>query len=298
MWLQKRRSSNVSRKRRRAQIILCVLCVFAWPNRMKDNFSTRSAEYARFRPGYPPQLFDFLFSLCQKFDCAWDCATGNGQIAAALAERFRRVEATDISENQLKNALRKANIRYRAESAESPSFPDHTFDLITVGQAAHWFDVDKFYPAVRRVSEPGGILALVGYNLLSVDEETDAIINRLYRNVLGEYWDAERRHVDAAYTTLPFPFPEIKFPEMSMTYEWTSDHFTGYLGTWSALQHFEKKNGRSPLNEAFFQELTTAWPEGETKTVRFPIFGRIGRIESPGDLQRIYPQIPAEKSHR
>ena len=245
---------------------------------MKDNFSARSAEYARFRPGYPSQLFDFLFGLCEKFDCAWDCATGNGQIAVALAERFRQVEATDISENQLKNAIQKPNIRYRVEMAESPSFPENTFDLVTVGQAAHWFDFEKFYPAVRRVLKPGGVLALVGYNLLKIDEATDAIINNLYRNILGEYWDTERRHVDAAYATVPFPFPEIRFPVMTMNYEWTPDHFTGYLDTWSAVKHFENKNGRSPLDETFFQDLKSVWKEEEIKIVRFPVFGRIGKI--------------------
>lgn len=105
---------------------------------MKDNFSARSADYAQFRPVYPPQLFDFLFENCQNFDCAWDCATGNGQIATVLAERFAQVEATDISENQLKNALLKPNIRYRLGRAEATDFSDHSFDLVTVGQAAHW----------------------------------------------------------------------------------------------------------------------------------------------------------------
>ncbi|GAB4493512.1 MAG: class I SAM-dependent methyltransferase [Saprospiraceae bacterium] len=246
---------------------------------MKDNFSAAAAEYARFRPGYPPQLFDFLFGLCKNFDCAWDCATGNGQIADLLAERFQQVEATDISENQLKNAVQKANIRYRVESAESPSFPENIFDLATVGQAVHWFAFDKFYPAVKKVLKPDGILALVGYNLLKIDEPTDEAINYLYRNILGEHWDAERHHVDAAYTTIPFPFQEIDFPEMAMTYEWSLEHLLGYLGTWSALKHFEKANGHSPLDEAFVERLKTNWHAGEIKTVRFPIFGRVGRLQ-------------------
>jgi len=245
---------------------------------MKDNFSIQANSYARFRPGYPPQLFDFLFGICQHFDRAWDCATGNGQIAAALAGRFQQVEATDISENQIQNAVQKTNIRYHIESAESPSFPENSFDLITVGQAAHWFDFEKFYPETKRVLKPGGILALVGYNLLKIDEPTDAVVNHLYSNVLGEYWDTERRHVDAAYTTIPFPFSEIPFPQMAMTYEWTLDHLLGYLGTWSALQHFGRKNGWSPLDAPFVETLQSTWREGEIKTVRFPIFGRIGKI--------------------
>ena len=246
---------------------------------MKDNFSAQSSDYARFRPGYPPQLFDYLFSLCSHFDSAWDCATGNGQIAAALAQRFRQVEATDISANQLKNAIEQPNVHYAVGSAEAPSFGAGVFDLITVGQAAHWFDFDRFYPEVRRVLKPGGVLALVGYNLLQVDEPVDAVVRHLYRPVLGDYWDAERRHVDAAYASLPLPFPEYEFPKMAMTYEWSFNHLTGYLGTWSALQHYVKKNGRSPLDESMMDVLRESWGNDAFKTVRFPIFGRVGRLE-------------------
>lgn len=247
---------------------------------MKDNFSSRSDEYARFRPGYPPQLFDFLLDLCKNFDCAWDCATGNGQIAATLAEHFQQVEASDISENQLKNAIQKPNIRYRVEAAESPSFPTNSFDLVTVGQAAHWFDFEKFYPEARRVLKPDGVLALIGYGLLKIDEPTDEVINHLYCNVLDGYWDAERLHVDAAYTTIPFPFSEIQFPKMAMTYEWSLDHLLGYLSTWSAVKHFEKKNSSTPLDKAFVETLKAVWQAGETKTVSFPIFGRVGVLNT------------------
>lgn len=245
---------------------------------MKDRFSDHSTEYARFRPGYPAQLFDFLPALCVRHTRAWDCATGNGQIAAGLAAHFEQIEATDISGNQLRHAVQKVNIRYRAEAAETPSFPDRYFDLIVVGQAAHWFDFDKFYAAVRRVAHPGAVLALVGYNLLTVDVATDALIRHLYSHVLGTYWDAERRHVEAAYSTIPFPFPEKTFPVMDMAYEWTADQLLGYLSTWSALRLYVEKTGASPLSGEFRKNVQEVWPDGVLKTVRFPIFGRIGVV--------------------
>jgi ubiquinone/menaquinone biosynthesis C-methylase UbiE len=245
---------------------------------MKDNFSSQSSEYARFRPGYPPQLFSFLFTHCQHFDNAWDCATGNGQIALHLAERFGHIEATDISENQLKNALLHPKVRYTLQTAEKPTFGDESFDLIVVGQAAHWFALDRFYTQVRRVMKQDGLLALVGYQLLTVDPAIDALIHKLYVDVLGAYWDAERRYVDTAYTTIPFPFDETPFPEMSMTYEWTRNHLIGYLGTWSALQHFTRQNGHTALDADFLSELETLWPDDLLKTVTFPIFGRVGRV--------------------
>lgn len=153
---------------------------------MKDNFSARSADYALFRPGYPPALFHFLFKKSPGFDLAWECASGNGQIAAGLAKRFRQVVATDVSEAQLAFAIQRPNIEYRREPAEAPSFLEKSLDLITVGQAAHWFDLEKFYPEAQQALRPGGVLALVGYSLPKVDDETDEVIRYLYHNILGE----------------------------------------------------------------------------------------------------------------
>lgn len=245
---------------------------------MKDNFSAQASGYAQFRPGYPEALFDFLFKNCQNFDCAWDCATGNGQIAVKLAERFRQVEASDISENQLKNARQSPQVRYQLGRAESTGYPDQSFDLITVGQAAHWFDLEIFYPEVRRMLKPGGLLALVGYNLLRVDEATEAVIEYFYNTVLDGCWAPERHLVEKAYATIDFPFEEIEFPEMHSAYDWELVQLLGYLDTWSAVQHFIRKNGRHPMDEQFISKIKSVWPEGQIKTVRFPIFARIGKV--------------------
>src|SRR3954470_6795879 len=70
----------------------------------KDHFSKQAADYAKFRPRYPKQLFQWLASLAPSRDLGWDCATGNGQAAVELAEVFLRVVATDGSETQIANA--------------------------------------------------------------------------------------------------------------------------------------------------------------------------------------------------
>jgi len=110
---------------------------------MKDNFSTHSAEYARFRPGYPQPLFDFLFLLCQHFDLAWDAATGNGQIAVGLAPRFRQVLATDISENQLVNAQVRPNIHYAVGSAEMTMTYSWNLEQL-LGYLSTWSAIKRF----------------------------------------------------------------------------------------------------------------------------------------------------------
>ena len=164
--------------------------------KMKDNFSTQADLYSRFRPDYCQQLYDFLLHLIPAKNTAWDCGTGNGQVAVKLSEYFEEVYATDISANQIKNAKKKKNIFYSIQKAEKTSFANHQFDLITVAQAIHWFDFEKFYAEVKRTLKPSGIIAVFGYNLCKINKETDKIIHNFYKNIIGPYWDDERKYFD------------------------------------------------------------------------------------------------------
>tara|TARA_R100000687_G_C6323682_1_gene106232 strand:+ start:348 stop:518 length:171 start_codon:yes stop_codon:yes gene_type:complete len=56
---------------------------------MKDNFSSKSSSYAKYRPTYPQELYQFLKEKLHKTEKAWDCGTGNGQVAGALAKFFK-----------------------------------------------------------------------------------------------------------------------------------------------------------------------------------------------------------------
>src|SRR5262245_31315897 len=103
----------------------------------KDLFSKQANIYAAFRPTYPKELYDFIFSRVEKNHKAWDCATGNGQVAGYLANYFDKVYATDISQQQLDNAVKRDNITYSVSPGEKTSFEDQQFDLITVAQALH-----------------------------------------------------------------------------------------------------------------------------------------------------------------
>jgi SAM-dependent methyltransferase len=242
---------------------------------MKDRFSSYATQYAAFRPTYPGELYDFIFRQLNHFTAAWDAGTGNGQVARDLAGKFTRVMATDISLQQLKNAYPAANIFY-SQATEATHFPDKTFDLITVAQAIHWFDVNQFYAEVRRVAKPGAVLAVWGYGLLSMGPEIDSHVQHFYTAVVGPYWDNERRLIDEHYRTLPFPFDEIESPAFPFSFRWTLDEFKGYLATWSSVQKYQAEKGVNPV-ESFIEEIRPAWKE-EIQTVNFPLFLRIGRI--------------------
>ena len=70
----------------------------------KDHFSGHADRYEAFRPTYPEALFVYLSSLCPLRELAWDCATGNGQAAVALAPYFKTLIATDASQQQIDHA--------------------------------------------------------------------------------------------------------------------------------------------------------------------------------------------------
>nr|GFD02469.1 hypothetical protein [Tanacetum cinerariifolium] len=96
---------------------------------------------------------------------SWNVKGAAGKVAAVLAQYFQEVEATDLSANQLAQAPPRPNVRYQVATAERTPFPDERFDLITVGQAVHWFDQEAYHAEVRRVAGPGTVLAEWGYGL-------------------------------------------------------------------------------------------------------------------------------------
>ncbi|WP_034892410.1 class I SAM-dependent methyltransferase [Gillisia sp. Hel_I_29] len=242
---------------------------------MKDNFSSQSNLYAKYRPTYPNELYNFILANCSNFNSAWDCGTGNGQVAGVLAEYFQEVKATDISEQQLKNAIAKQNILYSRQAAEKTNFKNDSFDLITVAQAIHWFNFEEFYKEVERCLKPEGIFAVIGYELFSSNEETNRVIDELYRDLLGPYWDKERYLLEEGYKTIPFPFKEIETPKISLDLNWSFDDLIGYLKTWSAVKHYENDKGVNPV-DILSKELRQAY--GERGVIHYPILFRLGKL--------------------
>ncbi len=244
---------------------------------MKDNFSVQSDQYIKFRPTYPKELYDFLLALVETKHTAWDCGTGNGQIAKELSKYFNKVYATDISEKQIKNAIQGDNIFYKVEGAEKTSFPEKFFNLITVAQAIHWFNFDDFYSEVKRTIKPNGIIAVIGYGFIETDKNTNEIISHFYKTILGVFWDKERKYIDENYQTIPFPFKEIKSPILYNTFKWAFEQLIGYFETWSAVQHYIKTKKENPV-DLIKKDLKETWKTGLLKTVRFPILLRIGKV--------------------
>ena len=249
----------------------------------KDHFSKQAADYAKFRPGYPQELFAYLGRIAPSRELAWDCGTGNGQAAVPLASVFDHVIATDASEEQISKAKPHERVDYRVAPAENSAIKSGTIDLIMVAQALHWFDLDRFYTEARRVLKPNGILAASAYNLLQIEPAIDEVVNRYYSEVVGPFWPPERELVEH-FADLPFPFHKLDPPKFEMTAQWNLNHLVGYLGTWSATQRFMAARGGDPL-EQITDELRNVWGDPQkTRKVVWPLILRVGMKAMPESL--------------
>lgn len=240
---------------------------------MKDLFSAQSELYQQARPTYPQSLIDSLIQQLKGFDRAWDCGAGSGQLTRLIAPYFQQVIATDLSQNQLDQAPALSNVSYLQQAAEQCTFPDQYFDLITVAQAIHWFDFEKFYAQVKRTLKADGLFAVIGYGLLTLE---DAFLNdrlqQLYHQTLNGFWDAERRYIDEQYQSIPFPFQEIPMPQFQIELHWTGQQLWDYLQTWSAVQHYQDHMRVSAL--ADLQDILLI---RQPMRVTFPLLLRVGR---------------------
>ncbi len=243
-----------------------------------DNFSRQSFTYKKYRPTYPTELYDDMLSYVKNKENCWDCATGNGQVAVELSKHFKQVFATDISKNQLDQAEQKENIHYSIQRAEQTNFSDHQFDLITVGQAVHWFDFKAFNKEIKRVAKKDGIICIWGYDLLKITPAIDRLIDTFYKDVVGPYWNEERKHIEDKYSSIIFDFEEIQINKnKEIITNWELSDLSGYLNSWSSVQNFMSKNGgENPVDELIVR-ITENWDSSVKREVRFPIFMRCGR---------------------
>jgi SAM-dependent methyltransferase len=241
-----------------------------------DDFYRNSdfaGRYAACRPSPPRDFLQYLSRLAPSQTCAWDCGTGNGQVAIPLAEFFSSVVATDQSNEQIGRARKVPNVRYHVADAGRSGIPSGSVDLVTVGQAVHWFPLEGFYLEVSRVLKPGGLVALWCYRRPRVDSRIDRLVYCLWQCLPRP---AAIQFVEDEYANLSFPFDEIAFPPFSMTERWNSVRFIDYLNTWSWLSKVPESSPEKRTVSELLQRLSSSWGTN-TRDVTWDLFIRLGK---------------------
>jgi ubiquinone/menaquinone biosynthesis C-methylase UbiE len=243
----------------------------------KDKFSLQAETYKKFRPVYPDKMYDVILKSTLNRGVCWDCATGNGQVANVLSQHFNNVYATDLSEQQIKHATQRNNIIYSTGRAESSSFSDKQFDLITVAQAMHWFDFDAFGKEANRVLKDDGTICIWGYGPLQMENKVGELVNKFYKDVIGSYWDIERRHIDEGYKNVHLNFNMVEIHnEFCIEEMWAIEQLKGYFDSWSSVQNYIAKHSTDPVPD-IMNEIKEAWGAEEKLKATLPIFMKIGR---------------------
>ena len=246
----------------------------------KDHFSKHATDYARYRPDYPLEWFGWLASLCESRGVALDCGTGNGQAALALTPHFDQIIATDPSDTQISHAIPHPKIDYRIRPAEDSGLDPHSIDLLTVAQAFHWFDFEKFHREAKRILKPGGIVAVWTYTLARTEPAIEEIVAHYYREIIRPFWPPEWLITSERYQTVDFPYRELSVPEFTMSKIWSLDDYLGFLGTWSARNRYIAEHRSDPI-DLIAGDLQSAWGDPQQKRrILWPIHARIGRHES------------------
>jgi SAM-dependent methyltransferase len=244
---------------------------------MHDPFASQATWYARYRPTYPDSVFAWLAAKAPQPSIALDCGTGSGQAAVHLARHFARVLAVDLSLPQMAEAIAAPNIHYVGASAERTCFRSDTFDCIVASQAVHWFDFERFYDEVRRVARTGALVCLLGYSRVQLVEPLGSVIDKLYDEMFGRYYSANRRYVEESYRTLPFPFDEIDPLPFSIVLTWDLTALEGYVTSWSSLQRYRRETGQDPV-PTLMTRIRELAPDLREITARFHGFMRVGHV--------------------
>jgi SAM-dependent methyltransferase len=176
-------------------------------------------------------------------------------------------------------AARHPAVEYRVAPAEASGLPDESADVVTVAQAAHWFDRPRFFAEARRVVRPRGVVALWTYNLLATGTPAvDEMVTHFYADTLGPWWSSERRLVEEGYRSIDFPFEEIEVPSFDMRARWTLEQLLGFLRSWSAVDRYRRETGDDPVTP-LGERLRAHWGDAnEVREISWPVSFRVGRV--------------------
>ena len=151
----------------------------------EERFTNKADLYKKFRPTYPKELIDHLYSqvgFSQESIIA-DIGSGTGIFSRLLIERGSFVYCVEPNEDMRQTAEKDLSVFENFASVNAPAentgLKDKSVDFVTAAQAAHWFDTQMFKSECRRILKPGGKVAFI-WNIRDFDSEIVSFIKKEY----------------------------------------------------------------------------------------------------------------------
>jgi ubiquinone/menaquinone biosynthesis C-methylase UbiE len=210
-----------------------------------QRFSPRVENYVRYRPSYPKEILELQKKECglNRNSVIADIAFGTGLFTQLLLEDGNHVIGVEPNE-----AMRDAGDKFLAAypkftsiagTAEATTLPDHSIDIITAAQAAHWFDCEKARTEFQRILKPGGWLVLL-WNERRLDADAfardyEALVIRFgtdYKEVrhqgadraVQEIFSSDPYKVSKFETRQEFDYPALEGRLLSSSYAPLAGH--------------------------------------------------------------------------
>jgi SAM-dependent methyltransferase len=158
----------------------------------ESKFTGRASIYAKYRPTYPDAFIEYLYTKIgfQKSSIIADVGSGTGIFSKLLLTKGSFVFGIEPNEDMRKVAVQELvgykNFASVPQSAESTGLNDRSVDFITVAQAFHWFDRQKFKVECKRILKDNGKVVLV-WNSRDMASEFVIACDELNRSYCSDY---------------------------------------------------------------------------------------------------------------
>lgn len=253
----------------------------------EEKFTGKAEIYKKFRPSYPKELIDYLYSkigFCEDSVIA-DIGSGTGIFSRLLLERGSHVYCVEpnddmrkVAENDLGGTDGFTNFISIKASAENIGLPEESIDFVTSAQAFHWFDMGAFKSECRRILKENGKVILV-WNIRDYEDE---LIKKDY--VIRKKYCIKTKGLGLGKTDIPLDlcnfFSDKTYEERIFKNDLVIGRET-YIGM-NLSKSYSPSNDKAPDKyQGFVKELGELFDEYNTNgLIRFPQFTKsyIGKV--------------------
>lgn len=226
-----------------------------------------AANYKNFRPVYPARFYEYIkehFTSKPKKAVDLGCGTGQATLELAdLAETVQGIDNSPVMIEQARNSKHPANVNFSVgnDRTFAEDFSPGSVDLITVAQAAHWFDLEAFYKKAYEILRKDGILAIWGYcdqNIQDYPAVSEITTKYSYHpDYLGKHWDEGRDCLRQFFSDSKIPatfFRDTEYrvndsktlspdEKLEISKQMTFKDFMDYFRTYSAYHNWVAAHG-------------------------------------------------------